>query len=151
LRIDSDNIFESELILELSGVHQISRDTSGYEINLCLSCLRAIEKGKTPALALANCTYLGSVPSELQYLTPIEESMVALCRAKCWIVQLSEQDDHDPDHTFPHIQRGFHGNIIIYPQQPQQIATILPPSVEQITSPICVIFVGSSPPSHEWL
>ncbi|KIL63480.1 hypothetical protein M378DRAFT_79706, partial [Amanita muscaria Koide BX008] len=76
--------------------------------------------------------------------------MIALCRAKCWIIQLNEQQA-DSDLHFPHVQRGFHGNIIIYPQHPQRIATILPPSVEEITSPICVIFVGSSPPSYEWL
>ncbi|KAF8231804.1 hypothetical protein L208DRAFT_1275036, partial [Tricholoma matsutake] len=46
---------------------------------------------------------------------------------------------------------GFHGNIIIYPQQPQQVATMLPPSVHKITSPICIIFVGLTPPSHQWL
>jgi hypothetical protein len=28
---------------------------------------------------------------------------------------------------------------------------MLPPSIEEIVSPICVIFVGSSPPSPEWL
>ena len=27
----------------------------------------------------------------------------------------------------------------------------MPPSIEEITSPICVIFVGSTPPSHKWL
>ena len=28
---------------------------------------------------------------------------------------------------------------------------MLPPSIEEVVSPICVIFVGSSPPSTEWL
>jgi hypothetical protein len=88
------------------------------------------------------------MPAELKDLTPIEESMIALCRAKCWIVQLSEQRS---DVAFPHNQRGFHGNIIIYPQPSQKIASMLPPSIEEIVSPICVIFVGSSPPSPEWL
>ncbi|KAF8237059.1 hypothetical protein L208DRAFT_1249512 [Tricholoma matsutake] len=74
--------------------------------------------------------------------------MITLCHAKCWIVQLSEQDS---GLTLPQIQWGFHGNIIIYPQQPQRVATILPPSVEEITNPICIIFVGSSSPSYKWL
>ncbi|KAF8226030.1 hypothetical protein L208DRAFT_1304229, partial [Tricholoma matsutake] len=120
-----------------------------YELNLCFSCLKSIEKEKIPALALANRTFVGPLPPELNDLTPIEESMIALCRSKCWIVQLSEQDHSDL--TSPHVQRGFHGNIIIYPQEPQQVATVLPPSIEEITSPICVIFVGSKPPSREWL
>ncbi|KAF8235802.1 hypothetical protein L208DRAFT_1184089, partial [Tricholoma matsutake] len=134
-------------LVDPAGVRSISFDESAYELNLCNPCLSAIQKQKTPALALANRTFLGPMPEELKDLTPIEESMIALCRAKCWIVQLSEQADL----TSPHNQRGFHGNIIIYPQQSQKIASILPPSVEEIVSPICVIFVGSSPPSAQWL
>ncbi|KAF8240330.1 hypothetical protein L208DRAFT_1233559 [Tricholoma matsutake] len=74
--------------------------------------------------------------------------MIALCCAKCWIVQLSEQDHNL---SFPQNQRGIYGNIIIYPQSAQKIATMLPPSIEEITLPICIIFVGSSPPSAQWL
>ncbi|KAJ7501301.1 hypothetical protein B0H11DRAFT_1645876, partial [Mycena galericulata] len=48
-------------------------------------------------------------------------------------------------------QRGMHGHVIIYPQQPSKIADILPPSVAEITEPICILFVGSSRPSPEWL
>lgn len=47
----------NNIILEPSGICQISNEPSAYEINLCLSCLRAIQKGKTPVLALANGTY----------------------------------------------------------------------------------------------
>lgn len=38
--------------------------------------------------------YLGPIPSELKDLTPIEEleAMIACCRAKCWIVQLKEEN-----------------------------------------------------------
>ncbi|KAF8232998.1 hypothetical protein L208DRAFT_1559161, partial [Tricholoma matsutake] len=60
-----------------------------------------LKNHKLPALALANHTALGSVPSELQDLTLIEESMIALCHARCWIVQLSEQDSNL---TFPQTQ-----------------------------------------------
>ena len=135
------------MVLEPSGVRQLENDE--YKLNLCTSCSKLIEKEKIPVLALANRTFIGPVPPELKNLTPIEEFMIALCCSKCWIVQLSEQDHSDL--TSPHTQRGFHGNIIIYPQEPQQIATVLPPSIEEITSPICVIFVGSTPPSCEWL
>jgi len=43
------------------------------------------------------------------------------------------------------------GHIIIYPQRPERIATILPPTIDDIVTPICVIFVGSSSPTAEWL
>ncbi|KZV60817.1 hypothetical protein PENSPDRAFT_678724 [Peniophora sp. CONT] len=74
--------------------------------------------------------------------------MIARCRSKCWVVQLKE-DGHDVE--LPHAQRGMKGNIIIYPQHPGDLADILPPSIEDIITPICVLFIGSSPPSQEWL
>jgi hypothetical protein len=103
------------VVLDPSGVRELGDDQ--YELNLCISCLKSIEKEKIPALALANRTFVGPVPPELNDLTPIEESMIALCWSKCWIVQLSEQDHSDL--TSPHAQQGLHGNIIIYPQEPQ--------------------------------
>ncbi|KAF8219452.1 hypothetical protein L208DRAFT_1145437, partial [Tricholoma matsutake] len=47
--------------------------------------LKDILRQKTPALALANHTFLGQMPPELKDLTLIEESMISLCHAKCWI------------------------------------------------------------------
>ncbi|KAJ6560619.1 hypothetical protein DFH09DRAFT_1247852 [Mycena vulgaris] len=72
--------------------------------------------------------------------------MIALCRAKCWIIQLRDEDPH-----MPTTQRGVRGHIIVYPQRPSDIAQTLPPSLEDVITPICVIFVGSHPPSAEWL
>ncbi|KAG1752433.1 uncharacterized protein EDB91DRAFT_1044702, partial [Suillus paluster] len=74
--------------------------------------------------------------------------MIARCRAKCWIVQLKEENQNLHVETN---QRGIKGHIIIYPQQPDGVATVLPPTVDDIVTPICVIFVGSTPPSHAWL
>ncbi|KAJ3836596.1 hypothetical protein F5878DRAFT_653029 [Lentinula raphanica] len=59
--------------------------------------------------------------------------MIARCRSKCWIIQLKEEDGFSASEG---TQRGVKGNIIIYPQKP---------------SPICVVFVGSQPPSKDWL
>ncbi|EIM85237.1 uncharacterized protein STEHIDRAFT_59941, partial [Stereum hirsutum FP-91666 SS1] len=74
--------------------------------------------------------------------------MIARCRAKCWIVQLKEENS---DIQLPTAQRGIKGHIIVYPQRPENIASVLPPSIEDIITPICVIFVGSKPPTDEWL
>ncbi|KAI0083572.1 hypothetical protein BDY19DRAFT_987881 [Irpex rosettiformis] len=51
----------------------------------------------------------------------------------------------------PNWQRGMRGHIIIHPQHPDRLANSLPPPVEDIARPICVIFVGSTPPTREWL
>jgi hypothetical protein len=119
-----------------------------YDLSLCRICFQSLRKNKVPPLSLANLTFLGAVPDELRDLTPVEESMIARCRAKCWIVQLTEQNR---DLSLPNTQRGMKGHIIIYPQQPDKLLTVLPPSVEDVITPICVLFVGSSPPSQQWL
>lgn len=72
--------------------------------------------------------------------------MIARRRCRCWIIQLKEENQ---DLVLVSIQGGIKGHVIIYPQQPLQIENILPPSIEEITSPVCVLFVGSSPPSPE--
>ncbi|KAJ7019079.1 hypothetical protein C8F04DRAFT_892447, partial [Mycena alexandri] len=74
--------------------------------------------------------------------------MIALCRAKCWIIQLREEA---PESSIPFAQRGVRGHVIVYPQKPSSIAKTLPPSIADVTTPICVVFVGSTPPTAEWL
>ncbi|KAJ7677861.1 hypothetical protein DFH06DRAFT_909528, partial [Mycena polygramma] len=74
--------------------------------------------------------------------------MIARCRAKCWIIQLREDDS---DGSIPIAQRGVKGHIIVYPQRPSAVAATLPPSITDVITPICVIFVGSQPPTAEWL
>ncbi|KAJ7653749.1 hypothetical protein B0H17DRAFT_957348 [Mycena rosella] len=73
--------------------------------------------------------------------------MIALCQSKCWIIQLKENQVLVLQST----QHGIKGHIIIYPQRPSEVAHILPLSVEDITAPVCVLFVGSAAPNPEWL
>jgi len=127
----------------------IENDENGHpQLQLCKTCHNSLRLGKTPPLSLANGTYLGPVPSELLDLTPIEEAMIARCRAKCWIVQLKEESQSV---VMLETQRGVHGYIIIYPQRPSEIARVLPPSINDLLTPICVLFVGANPPTLEWL
>ncbi|KAK0186282.1 hypothetical protein F5146DRAFT_936137 [Armillaria mellea] len=74
--------------------------------------------------------------------------MIALCQAKCMILQLKEEDGAI---NLPTTQHGLKGNVIIYPQRPSDIMSMLPPSLEEITSPICILFVGLQAPSQDWL
>ncbi|EPQ49814.1 hypothetical protein GLOTRDRAFT_23200, partial [Gloeophyllum trabeum ATCC 11539] len=111
---------------------------------LCQECKTALLKGNIPALSLANRTFLGPVPDALKDLTVVEEAMIARCRAKCWVIHLRDNDSQSSD-------RGMRGHIIIYPQRPDYIAQTLPPSLDDIITPICVLFVGASPPSQDWL
>jgi hypothetical protein len=76
--------------------------------------------------------------------------MIARCRAKYWIVQLKEEN---PTIVAPDSQRGFRRHLIIYPQRPSEIDSekLLPPNLTDIITPVCVLFVGSTPPTAEWL
>lgn len=84
--------------------------------------------------------YLGPIPDELRDLTMVEECMIARARAKSWIVKLQEGES---DLASPTSQRGLKGHTIIYPQQPDKLATVLPPTVDEALTFICVVFVGS--------
>ncbi|KAI0731011.1 hypothetical protein C8Q76DRAFT_588662, partial [Earliella scabrosa] len=120
-------------------------------VTVCNECCRYWKRNKLPPLSYANGTFLGDVPSELRELTFIEESIIAQCRAKCWVVHLREEKDSEDAPVTAQHQRGFKGHVIIYPQRPETLVKILPASLEEILTPICVIFVGSSPPTKEWL
>ena len=127
----------------------ISSDKNGNLLALlCKTCQSALNHDKKPPLSLVNGTYLGPVPSELHDLTPIEEAMIARCRSKCWVIQLKEENSKS---SMPDTQRGFHGHIIIYPQKPSEISQLLPPPIDDIITPICVLFIGSTPPTTKWL
>ena len=43
------------------------------------------------------------------------------------------------------------GHTIIFPQHPQTIANMLPPSIEEVVLPMCVVFVGDHLPTKKWL
>ncbi|KAJ7933320.1 hypothetical protein B0H13DRAFT_2306998 [Mycena leptocephala] len=88
------------------------------------------------------------IAPELKDLTVVEEAMIARCRAKCWIIQLR---DDGGESSIPTTQRGVRGHIIIHPQKPSTIAKVLPLPIADIITPICVVFVGSKPPTMEWL
>jgi hypothetical protein len=134
-------------VLHPEGIHK-KDGSNDFFLTLCKSCMSSLRCGNVPPLSLANHMFLGEVPDELKDLTVVEEAMIAKCRAKCWVIQLKE--DY-LDSSLSTSQRGVKGHIIVYPQRPSAIANILPPSINEMTTPICVIFVGSSPPTKEWL
>lgn len=109
-----------------------------------------------PALALANHLVLGNVPPKLQGLNSIEESMIARCRAKSWIIQLNteEKEKRNEDReavSMQTTQRGLKGHVIIHLQDPTPLLDLLLPPVEEICTPICFILIGSKQPTKEWL
>ncbi|THU91934.1 hypothetical protein K435DRAFT_820621 [Dendrothele bispora CBS 962.96] len=88
--------------------------------------------------------------------------MIARCRSKAWVVKLHDNGSGpafdannmtgiNENNSSAVLQRGVKGHIIIYPQNPTSVLDLLPPPVEDLCTGICVIFVGSRPPSQDWL
>ena len=133
----------ANLLLNNKGVFHGANDA--IELSLCKDCHCALEKPRMPKFALANFLCPGSVPDVLRDLTAVEESMVALCRARCIMVQLKAMCG-----SF-NAQRAFRGHTIFHLQNPSNIATKLPPSIDEILAPISVLFVGATKPSMKWI
>ena len=134
-----------DVLVDCNGVSGKGMET---QLALCKDCHGCLLRERVPDFALSNHLFTGDVPPELKDLTVVEESMISLCRAKCCIVRLKADGQ---DYASRSAQRGIKGNLIIYPQRPSEVAKKLPPSIEEITSPICVVFVGAHAPSKEWL
>ena len=43
------------------------------------------------------------------------------------------------------------GHVIVHPQHPDIVVELLPPLINDIIAPICVIYTGSNAPTAEWL
>ena len=137
----------ANLMINPDGVTPESAETE-ISLQLCVRCDSSLQKGKLPRLAIANLNVLGSVPPEMKNMTMVEEMLVTRCRAKCCIVKLQ---DHRTNVSLPSSQRAIKGNIIVYPQRVEGLANMLPPPVDDVIHPICVLFVGQTLPTRSWL
>lgn len=134
-----------DVLIDPKGVSGEGLET---KLAICTECFHSLQHGHIPDLSLCNHLFLGEVPPELNDLTVVEELIISLCHSKCCIARLKADGQDYVSHS---AQCGIKGNLIVYLQQPSTIAKKLPPSIEEITSPIYVLFVGSHPPSKEWL
>ena len=133
-------------LVDPAGVHR--NEDGSLSLLLCPPCGSALARKKLPRFALANLNFIGDVPPELKDLTLVEEILVARCRAKMSIVKLQ---DHRDDVELPTVQRGIKGHIIVFPQHPERISDIMPPTIDDVVTPISILFCGSAPPTSKWL
>ena len=131
-----------DVLLDPKGV--IENDGVPESIILCDSCCVSLNAGRLPALAIANRLFIGEVPDELKDLTTVEESMIGLCRAHVIIVCLKDgpSGSYGDDHASAsgaNLQHALRGHVIVHPQRPDIVSEILPPSIEDIVAPICVV------------
>ena len=144
----------ANILLEPKGV--IETNNGPDALVLCKTCCYGLSAGRVPSIAVANRLFLGEVPEELKDLTAVEESMIGLCRARAIIVRLKEglsgsyQEERSVN-SKPQHQRALKGHVIVHPQRPDVVSELLPPSIEDIVAPICVVYTGHEAPSAEWL
>ncbi|KAF8325384.1 uncharacterized protein EI90DRAFT_2932185 [Cantharellus anzutake] len=134
------------------GIH------SDSQFLICRVCHLGLRRQCILSTAIANDLYFGPVPSCLSDLTLIEEALIARRRAKSWIIHLrddSSGNSHATGAAFssanPTSQRALKGHIIIFPAKPEALAPFLPPPLGEVLTAMCVVFVGFSKPSKEWL
>lgn len=136
-----------EYILCPEGV--IECESNDPRLRICKKCLHALQSSKKiPQFALANDLLIGDIPKCLEELNLVEESCVGLRKGKCCIIHLNGDSNVLKS---PISQRGLRGHVIIYPKKLGCMANVLPPPMDDVVTPICVVFVGSSPPTKEWL
>lgn len=126
----------------------IDADNSDPKLRICKTCFSSLSNNELPKLSLANDLSTGKVPKCLEDLTMVEESFCALATGRCCLIQLHSEKNDD---SSPISQRGYRGHVIIYPRKPSSFANVLPPPMEDIITPMCVIFIGSTAPTKEWL
>ncbi|KAF8344259.1 uncharacterized protein EI90DRAFT_2830021, partial [Cantharellus anzutake] len=51
----------------------------------------------------------------------------------------------------PTSQRALKGHIIVFPTNPETLSPFLPPALNEVITPMCIVFVGSTMPTKEWL
>lgn len=137
-------------LLEAGGVTRRERFTTDDAIRdlggpitiphlpmVCKSCVKSLEKGRTPVLSLANGNWIGDVPTQLQGLSFAEKMMVSRVRHNKCIVR---------------VQSGMHkmcGNAVLFPNPTPAVYQELPPKKEELDEVLAVIFVGPARPIPE--
>ena len=135
----------ADILVDPDGVVCVDGDLS---FQLCHRCTSSLSRNKLPRLVIANFNVLGRVPPGMKAMSMVEEMLIARCRAKQCIVKLQ---DHRTDVSLPSTQRGFKGHVIVYPQKVGELSNVLPPPVDDVVHPICIMFIGPSLPSQSWL
>lgn len=135
-----------DVLLNFDSV--IYADDNTFIAQLYSECLHHLARGKIPPLSLANHNVIGKLPPELSDLMPVKEAMVSKSRVKAWIIQLWECSDGE---TLANSQCRMKAHIIVFPQEPEQFQTVLPPPLANVSTPICVVFIGSKPPTAQYL
>ncbi|KAF8328581.1 uncharacterized protein EI90DRAFT_2846832, partial [Cantharellus anzutake] len=84
--------------------------------------------------------------------------LIARCHAKTWIIHLHDDSATNSRATGaafsssnPTSQRALRGHVIVFPAKPEALSRFLPPPLGEVVTAMCVVFVGSTMPTKDWL
>ena len=103
-------------------------------INICIECMKDLEKKRVPHLELKNGLEVGRVPPELEDLTWAEQRLIAIYRVHIDIMHFSghdtprKKDGLDSQQQQPKLK----GSVYCVPQDVLLLNTLLPPSHKQL-------------------
>lgn len=126
------------------------KDARG-KINVCRSCLSALEDGRQPLDSLANFQYYArdelpaQVKDAFQHASPFEIMMTARARATK-ITYLFSKKKGSPEYgRASETSQGYSkGNVAILPQDALSIRRVLPPTGDEIEKAMAVLFIGTN-------
>ena len=105
--------------------------------HICVSCLGALEKGKRPLRSLANFLWIGKIPQALQGLTYAEQMLIARVRHNRCLVRVSSG------------RAKMIANAIMFTNPTVKVYKVLPPTREELSEVLAVVFIGSANPTPE--
>ena len=105
--------------------------------HICGSCLGALEKSKRPLKSLANFLWIGKVPQVLEGLTYAEQMLIARVRHNRCLVRVSSG------------RAKMIANAIMFTNPTVKVYKVLPPTREELSEVLAVVFIGSANPTQE--
>ncbi len=120
------------------------------EGQVCKECLRTLEKGRLPALSLANNLWIGQIPKELAILTLPERVLVARHLPCTYLVKLYPKAENvELWAKEDSLYYGLKGNVSTHPLNSDHIAglvssMVFPPQARVLAAVIGITFVTPS-------
>ena len=105
--------------------------------HICGTCLNVLKKNKRPLKSLANHLWIGKVPKALEGLTYGEKMLIARVRHNQCLVRVSSG------------RAKMIANAIMFTNPTVKVYKKLPPSRQELSEVLAVIFIGPANPTQE--